>query len=582
MILIGLLFTPGSAFAAKGTVAEQYDVKLVARHDGSLMVTETIVLRFEGGPFTYVFREIPTEFTDGLTGFVASMDGEPFPNGEAAGQVEVKKGKTVRVTWHFPPVSSSTHTFILSYRALGVTRIDEKYDLLIWNAIPFEHDYPILASTIQLTYPRRSKVAQDPRANLDNVRIKSSGSSILFQTKNLQNDDGFQVTVRFNRNSLISELPTWQRHKVETSRAIYRVLPWALATFALLLLGGIGALYLTWEQNANLDRGEGTPAAVAPHQTAPPGDLPPAFAGALLTAGAEPAWPHALASLLDLARRGIVIIKETGEKNWLRQRDFSIQIQSHPEDLFAHEHGLLGILFESPKGPRTSLKVSDIRSAIPGNFWKFTKPLEEEMERAGLLSSRRKAIRNRMTVAGTVLFVSGLVGIVLSLIAAWVSIDADNWTVMSIVAITLGMAASCTLIGLIFGIVGSFYSPLTEKGIQEAASWRAYSEYLREVTREREPVTGPGLFESALPYAAGFGLGEAWSRFFQKHGENRLPPWLKAISTSGEAAAAAGDNAAVMNAFVALMVITNSVGSGNGTGATGGAGAAGGGSSGAG
>jgi uncharacterized membrane protein len=125
-------------------------------------------------------------------------------------------------------------------------------------------------------------------------------------------------------------------------------------------------------------------------------------------------------------------------------------------------------------------------------------------------------------------------------------------------------------------IVSAFFSPLTERGIHEAKNWRAFSEYLREVTREKEPVTHPDLFESNLPYAASFGIGEAWSKFFQKHGGSGLPPWFQALSNSRGAGGEAG-----MAAFVAMMAASCAAGS-NSAGTTGGGGAAGGGSSGAG
>jgi hypothetical protein len=118
MILFGLLFTPAATLTTKDYIAEKFDIKLVARYDGSIMVTETIVFRFSGGPFTYVFREIPVENTDGITGVAASMDGRAFPTGIRP-QLGSESKDSLHVTCIFTRFDS-THTFILKC-VFGVT-----------------------------------------------------------------------------------------------------------------------------------------------------------------------------------------------------------------------------------------------------------------------------------------------------------------------------------------------------------------------------------------------------------------------------------------------------------------------------
>ena len=117
-VLLGLLLAPGSVAAAgKSYSADRYDVDLAIQNDGSLLVTETLVFRFVGGPFRYVFRELVLDESDGVADIQASMDGAALPTGKNAGQVEIGGGNPTKVTWHFGPVSDSTHTFVLKYRA---------------------------------------------------------------------------------------------------------------------------------------------------------------------------------------------------------------------------------------------------------------------------------------------------------------------------------------------------------------------------------------------------------------------------------------------------------------------------------
>ena len=126
------------AEAGKDYRAERFDVQFDLQPDGSALVTETVAFRFDGGPFTYVFRDINATETDGLTFIDASMDGQTMPLGTSAGQVEVTGRDPLKVKWHFAPTSDSTHEFVVRYRMAGVVRKLDA-DTIRWRAIPQEH-----------------------------------------------------------------------------------------------------------------------------------------------------------------------------------------------------------------------------------------------------------------------------------------------------------------------------------------------------------------------------------------------------------------------------------------------------------
>ena len=85
-----------------------------------------------------------------------------------------------------------------------------------------------------------------------------------------------------------------------------------------------------------------------------------------------------------------------------------------------------------------------------------------------------------------------------------------------------------------------------------------------------EPAIRPDYFEKYLAYAAVFGLGANWAKYFQQLGGVPLPIWFHATVGSD------GD----FGAMVAVMSASDTAGAN--AGADGGAGASGGGSSGAG
>ena len=66
------------AGAAKPYRAERFDSQIVVEPGGAIVVTETIRFAFGPDEFTYVYRELPSRRTDGLTILEASMDGVPM------------------------------------------------------------------------------------------------------------------------------------------------------------------------------------------------------------------------------------------------------------------------------------------------------------------------------------------------------------------------------------------------------------------------------------------------------------------------------------------------------------------------
>ncbi|MCC7352953.1 MAG: DUF2207 domain-containing protein [Anaerolineae bacterium] len=550
LAVIALALLPGTAAAAKSYSADRFDVDITIRGDGALLITETVVFRFVGGPFTFVFRELETDNTDGATDIEASMDGVPLPPGKGAGQVEVKGRDPVKVTWHFAPVSDAAHTFVLKYRLLGAIRQEQDADALFHNALPTDYDYRIASSTVRITWPGDVNLIAPAEVRRGSAEIATGNRQVTFVARDLRSDSPLLVSLRFPRGSLIDAPPAWQTRQAETNAS----LPLYIGlTVAVTLLGGVALFffYLRADRRAVPVTSTGF---LRP--TAPPGDFPPALASALTQSGASPGWPGALATLLDLGRRGVITIEESPERKWYRQRDFIIRLQSRPSGLRPHEEGLLALLFQTKKGPRASVKVSELSGSLSSGLKKFSEPLKEEMRRAGLLSAERQRVKNQLVVMGVLLLVFGFVGMMaLALIGAGLAVLAS-----------LGL----DFVGAAALIASATFSPLSDEGAQEAARWQGFKLYLQEVLRGRAAMSAT-LLEQYLPYAAGFGLAEKWAKLFSKQSGAEIPAWFHSLAAT---------NAEGMAAFVAVMAATSSAGSS--AGGAGAAGASGGGSSGAG
>jgi hypothetical protein len=165
-----------------------------------------------------------------------------------------------------------------------------------------------------------------------------------------------------------------------------------------------------------------------------------------------------------------------------------------------------------------------------------------------------------------------------SLIVGFICIAAGGFVAretasqLSLLAVVVGISAGAFILSLAVLIYAAAFSTLTPAGEEQAARWKGFAEYLKQVSKGREPAIRPDYFERYLAYAAVFGLGAGWAKYFEGLGGVPLPMWFHVAS----------GNHANFGAIVAVMSASDSAGASGSGGAAGAGGASGGGSSGAG
>lgn len=564
IIAVLCLLWAGPALAAKDYRAERFDVVLDLQPDGAVVVTETVRFRFEGGPFTYAFRDLAYTEIDEIDRLQASMDGAVLPQGTGPGQVEVVAGRPLKVTWHFAPTSDSVHEFVLAYRVQGAIRQETGADALIWRAIPEDHDYPIEQSTITLLYPASLAPLGEPELSGARSARESGDGRVQWAASGIRADESVVLTARFSPGSLVDSPPLWQSRQAEQQQQNASGLRAALIGGLAALAAGLAALvaFLRGQRRPRLaDR----PAVVRVSE--PPDEAPPGMAVRLTGRGMP-----ALATLFDLANRGLVRIDESG-RGLLGGKKYSLNRLPADTALRPHEEGLLRAVFAEKAGKeRDSAPLSQVGNKIARHPKWVREPLEQEMADAGLLDLRRRAARDRLLVAGIVAVLLGGAALVAGAVVAGAAGARGAGQTAVLGAIAAGVGAALLLLGLAALIAGALFSPLSEQGEQAAAAWKAFGVHLRDIVRGREFASGEALFERYLPLAAGLGLGERWAKYVQKQGYAAVPAWFRALESGG------GD----FDAVIAVIVLTNSSFTSSGGGAAGAAGASGGGASGAG
>ena len=550
--------------AGKDYSADRFDVELTVQPDGSLLVSETIVFRFVGGPFTYAFRDLAYTKIDEIDRLQASMDGAVLPQGTGPGQVEIVAGRPLKVTWHFAPTSDSVHEFVLTYRVQGAIRQEAGSDTLIWRAIPEDHDYDVERSTITLSYPASSTLLGTPELSGAAANQEAGDGQVQWTAAGIHADESLVVTAHFAPGSLVDAPPQWQARQAERQQQTARAMPVGLVAGLLTLAVGLAALatFLARRRRSGL-----ASRARLVRVSTPPDQSPPGLAVRLAGAGTP-----ALATLFDLAGRGLLRIQESG-KGRLGGKKYSLDRLPSDAELRPHEEGLLRTLFEEKGGgERDSLPLSQVARRLDSRAKWYREPLEQEMESAGWLDPRRKAARKRLIAAATVAILLGGAVMAAGFIVAGSAEARGAETALTLGAVAAGVGVALFLLGLAALIAAGAFSPLSAQGEQAAASWKSFGAYLKDIVRGREFVAGEALFERYLPFAAGFGLGERWAKHFQKQGYAAIPDWFRALEADADD----------FGAVVAVMAATNASFSSADGGAAAAAGASGGGASGAG
>ncbi|MEZ4516620.1 MAG: DUF2207 domain-containing protein [Chloroflexota bacterium] len=555
-LMAALLVLPVSAQDEKSYSADRFDVDVTVQPGGSLAVTEQVDFRFEGGPFSYVFREIPTDHTDGIRILSAGADGASWPEGTGPGQVEIEGGDPIRITWHLPPTTNKVQSFNLSYEALGVVRQGEEADILDWQALPESYEYTIAGSTTTFTYPPTADLIGTPQLLESKGDIITNDNQVQITAGDLGPDEPLIMRLNFASGSLITTPPAWQAQQQAADD-----LAWVWIGLAgLIFIGGLGGLFLAARP---YKRETKRPESVS---YSPPSDLSPALAGIISGNDTSVSWNHALATVFDFAGRGYLEIEELGNRKWYQGEDFLVSLLSKPNDLLPHEQALFELLFHNKSGElQTSVTGNQIGDLVTSARWgTYEEVVKDELITADLLSPKREEAVMRFLVAGgLLLFLSAAL-----LVGALLLMNQFGlWTFL--------VAGAFAALGIMAFLTGGSISIRTTAGEQVAQNWEPFRRYMDQASKGKERIANPELFERYLPYAMSFGVAEGWAKYNEKAGWHEAPGYFRALDMD--------DGATSIVPFIGVIVATSNSGGAAAAGAgAAAAGAAGGGASGAG
>jgi uncharacterized membrane protein YgcG len=245
----------------------------------------------------------------------------------------------------------------------------------------------------------------------------------------------------------------------------------------------------------------------------PPSDLAPAVVGTLVDERADKR--DAISTIIDLAHKGYMAIEETqneGVFGFGRSSTFTFKRSDKPlNDLRPFEQKMINKLFGGDRMERT---MDSLRYTFYTTIAEIQSDLYRELVTEGLFDTNPDSTRNGWSALSIIILaIAGVVGFALLSLAERYSY------VLLLLPIAIGV------VGVAAMIIGPAMPAKTRKGAEEAAKWKAFYEYLRNLDKYTQVQEATDQFERYLPYAVAFGLEKSWIGTFSRIPQMPIPYW---------------------------------------------------------
>ncbi|MCC7358406.1 MAG: DUF2207 domain-containing protein [Anaerolineales bacterium] len=530
LVLFALVAAPAIPVAhaqSQSLYWERYDVDIAVQENGDLRVTETQVINFTSGVFREGFAELSTYHTDGISDVSISENGEEYTSGSSSCCLDdqefavEREGDSVYVTWHMGRTQNETRTFVLAYTVAGAIRRYDQGNEFQWNAIqPGMRDFDIREATVTIHMPPGVPLSfadylVPPEFNGVAMTIQPSAdeeTATFTANETIAPSQGVQVVAQFAPGTVGGSAPTWQAdfdRRNAWDQTYKPLVNLGLLTLGLLtLFGGGGLLYAWWYLRGRDPKIDAVPEYI----NQPPADLPPGIAGVLVDERAD--LPDLMATMLDLARRGFLVIEESSEASALRlvSKEFSLKkvAGANLSQLNAYER----LLYDKLLGSRDTVRFRDLNGNFFANLPMLQNKLYETAVQQGYFPASPQSVRSSYGCIGVfslvALFTVGLFA---------VPVFAE-YTSTLICPVLAG-----ALLAIALMIMAPHMPAKTRKGAEAAALARAFKTYLMNLEKYADPKAVTDQFEKYLPWATVFGLEKSWINRFRQIPTTPMPGW---------------------------------------------------------
>jgi len=503
--------------AARAAAAERVikdDVLLQVRQGGVTHARETIVYEFGGK--SELRRSFVTKIHDSVTKdrvFKIENVRATSPDGGPA-KVSTSSSGTTTTVKVSGGQANGRHTVVLEYDLRGTIAQIGGGEELRWTAIG---GWKVPVDDAQVTVgggtPIRSincfSGALDSNLGCSQFYFSDHAhTQALFKQGRLLPDEYMTVIVGFPAGATGGKAIYERRHTAATAFSVNGVTGTALLGLLILLLGGVGVLYMLRGRDARVvaqKAAEGDQAPVAGAEFEPPDGVRPGQIGTLIDEQADVI--DVTATIVDLAVRGYLLIEEedrevTGKLDWELQR-----LQRPVNDLLPYEQLLLDALFTAPDGgPRAAVKLSELGGTFSAQLARVRSAMYADVVQQGWFARRPDTVRSRWTIAGFVLTGIG--------VAATIALAL--FTDLALIGLAVVVAGAALAYG------GQYMPAKTARGATVLAHTIGFRAFLERGAIPAEGQGGPqqriALFSRFLPYAVVFDLVPMWAKTVEDAG----------------------------------------------------------------
>jgi len=514
ILLIALFVAFPASAQSKSVVWNRFDVDITVNQDGTFDVVEKQEIFFSGGPFTYGYRNLDKKYTEAINNIqVGDVQGAYLQNNsEQPGTFYVEdRGDSIYIKWFFDETTDTARTFYISYKVHGGLRYYDEGDQLWWKAVYADRPAQVKSSVVVVRVPQPAVIENmDTYYTTADMQLLDKQTAKFTAQEPIPPGQPFEVRVQFTHGVVAGTAPAWQA-TAEKSETVSRWrdvsnIFFLLLAFMMFILAPVG-IYLVWYFWGRDPR----PQIVPTYLPEPPSNLPPGMAGTLIDEKAD--TRDVLATIVDLARRGYLHMQELDDDDdsGYSARDFLYTKLKEPDDaLRPYEKYLLEKLFDGEQ----DRKLSDLKNRFYKYNDKTKQMLYDEVTKDGYFVSNPRTARMKWMAVGLAVLILG--GILLCLgfpLLAWLT------DVGALLAFGPG------LFGLGLLAIAYFMPKKTQKGADEAAKWKAFYIYLKDINQYTELEKATELFERYLPYAIAFGLDKKYLGLWEQVKNVPPPMW---------------------------------------------------------
>jgi hypothetical protein len=519
VLIFSLFLVQSSKAQVKEFFWLNWDSDITLEENGELQVEETHTIEFSGEPFTFGFRTIQTGQAGGNDGLrdISVREGDRIytqSTSREPGTFTVSEdGDETTIRWYFEP-ALGRHTYTFSYTVDGAVITESGQegtsDEIFWTIIPDDHPAVAAQSTATIRLPEGVEPQKYTGTNdfiaagfingfeSDSVSVSVSedGQTITYEMlQPLLTGNSFEARTQFAHGLLDIPTSQWQQRQ-QIGDAIGLVL--GVISMLLLAVGPLGVLLLWYLRGRDPE----LKIVVPDYISEPPDDLPPAVVGTLVDEKAD--MQDIVSTLIDLAQRGYLTMTEEEDDHIYKKSDKS------SEGLRPFEQRFLKDFF----GRSDEKALSSLRYKFANKLPKLRTMVYQELVDEALVPNSPHGVRRNYGCLAGFLFLVAIVSFF-----ALTSIFVETVSTIACPAMALAVTAA-------FLLVASRFMPRkTAKGVEAAAKWNAFKQYLKNIDEYADLEQSGEIFAAYLSYAVAFGLERTWIRKFSSVPSTPIPPW---------------------------------------------------------